>query len=75
MLLKLRYKKTVTYEAVVDIPSGFSRAQTIALAEDQADEKDLWKPVSESDFEVEIVEEDGRIPTVRGEYDEENQAG
>ena len=67
MLLKIRYKKTTTYEAVVEVPSGLDRGKTLALAEDAADEQDMWKPVSEEDLDIEIIEEDGKIPTVRGD--------
>ena len=67
MLLKIRYKKITTYEAVVDVPSGFDLGKTLALAEDAADEQDMWKPVSEQDLDIQIIEEDGKIPTVRSD--------
>ena len=65
MLLKIRYAKTITYEACVEVPSGLGLAETLKQAEDAADDQDSWKQVDESDSETEIVEEDGKIPTVR----------
>ena len=44
---------------------GFDLGKTLALAEDAADEQDMWKPISEQDLDIQIVEEDGKIPTVR----------
>lgn len=65
MLLKIRYRKTITLEAVVEVPSGLSRGEMIAQADDEADQQDAWKEVDESDSPTEIVEEVGRIPTIR----------
>jgi hypothetical protein len=65
MLLKIRYAKTLTYEACVEVPSGLGRAETLKQAEDAADDQDSWKQVGESDSETEIVEEYGKIPTIR----------
>lgn len=65
MLLKIRYKKTLTYEAFVEIASGFGTYEIGNLASDIADEKDLWKQVDESDSETELVAEYGKIPTIR----------
>ena len=65
MLLKIRYKRTITYEALVEVPSGLGRAEALEQAEDDADWQGSWKEVDESDSETEIVEEQGRIPTIR----------
>ena len=70
MLLKIRYKKTITYEAFVEVMSGFSRELMASDASDQADERGLWKPVGEEDSETEIVAEYGRIPTIRQDKEE-----
>ena len=66
MLLKIRYKKTLTYEAFVEVPSGFGQAEILEQAADEADVVDAWKAVEESDSPIEIVAEYGRLPTVRG---------
>lgn len=65
MLLKIRYAKTIVYEACVEVPSGLDRAEMLKQAEDAADDQDSWVEMGESDSETEIVEEDGRIPTIR----------
>ena len=65
MLLKIRYVKTITYEACVEVPSGLGQAEMLKQAEDAADDQDSWKQVDESDSETEIVAEDGKIPAIR----------
>lgn len=64
MLLKIRKTKTMTYEALVEVPSGLYMEETLAQAEYIAD-RGAWRPVDEKDSPVEIVEASGRIPTIR----------
>lgn len=72
MLLKIRYKKTITYEAFVELPSGESREDTLAQAMCIADTQDLWRNVEEEGWidTGEIVAEYGRLPTVRQDKEE-----
>jgi len=65
MLLKIRYAKTITYEACVEVPSGLGLAETLKRADDEANNQDSWKQVDESDSESEIVGEFGKIPAIR----------
>ena len=65
MLLKIRYVKAITYEATVEVPSGLAQEEMLRQAEDAADNQDSWKQVGESDSETVIVEEYGKIPTIR----------
>ena len=65
MLLKIRYAKTIIYEACVEVPSGLGLAETLKQAEDAADDQDSWKQVDESDSETEIFWEVGKIPAIR----------
>lgn len=64
MLLKIRYKRTITYEAFVEVPSGLSREETLVCAMRESD-KNIWREIDSDETEPEIVAEYGRIPTIR----------
>ncbi len=70
MLLKIRFVKTITCEATVEVPSGLAQDELLRQAEDAADNQDTWELMNESDSEIAIVEEYGRIPTIRQDKEE-----
>jgi len=69
MLIKIRYQKTITYEAFVEVPSGLSREETFSQAMRRSDKDDLWREVDSDESELEIVAEYGKIPIVREDKD------
>jgi len=65
MQLRIRYTKTIVYEAVVDGVKADARELMLAEAVSAAYNKGLWKDMSENDTWPVIVSETGRIPIIR----------
>ena len=70
MLLKIRYKKTITYEAFVEVHRQINAVGTVVVAAGLADHNNLWKQIAEENSKVELIAEYGRLPTVRQDKEE-----